>query len=89
MSIRRPNSGPITIVGAGKQSVNFAYVSDHGRVGDITTVCGKARPRGLRPANANAGVGNVDVFEGQWSMVPDFREAEAGEVGPPAGAGRD
>jgi hexosaminidase len=62
-------ASPITIIGDG-QSVNFAYVSSNGRVGDVTTVTAK-RAETIDLPNPVAGW-KVDAFEGKWSRVPDF-----------------
>lgn len=71
-------SGSITVVGPG-QTVNFAYVSRNGRVGDTVTVVAR-KAEGGEPANPVAGW-NVTTFEGAWSRVPDFSQIKPVKTG--------
>lgn len=61
---------PIYIVGPG-QTVNFAYVTEGGRVGDVTRVVAR-QAEDLQPVNPVPGW-SVAVYEGAWYRVPDFR----------------
>jgi len=69
---------PITVVGDG-QNVNFAYVSENGRIGDVTTVVAKHQAAIDLP-NPVAGWA-VSDYEGEWDRVPDFSQLKPVKTG--------